>query len=136
MTKNLAIGIIIGILVVLIPSAMILMFCTPKQTPAIFQTLSDENSILFEEPCEISCDECYTVFRTVDGSHGLASSEFVEPKTVLVETEDLCYDGLEYCMNDSMMFGMVGVYSYVDGFWGEKTVPIIRLVENKEEESE
>jgi hypothetical protein len=117
-------------------AALTLTACNQKQTPAIFQTLSDENSILFEEPCEISYDECYTVFRTVDGSHGLANSEFVEPKTVLVETEDLCYDGLEYCMNDSMTFGMVGVYSYVDGFWGEKTVPIIRLVENKEEEVE
>lgn len=117
-------------------TTLVLTACSQKQTPAIFETLSEENSILFDEPKEISCGECYTVFRTIDGSHGLAISEFIEPKTVLVETEDLCYDGLECCVDDSMSFGMVGVYSYVDCFWGEKTVPIIRLVENKEEEVE
>lgn len=111
--------------------AVIMCSCVESKSP-----LKEPETILLDEPKEIECAECYTVYKTVDETHGLAKSDFVEPERVLVETEDVCYDGLECCATDWTTFVMVGIYRYDIGLAGIATVPIVKLVRNFEENEE
>ena len=118
-------GVLSGIILTFLLSA-ILVAVKSNGNPAYMSGLT-----LFEEPGDVMNDSGYEVLQDLGNGTALANSEDDIVMTVLLWNQegDSYYDNQKVTLGEGQCFRQIGIYKYTSKGMGDKTVPVVTIMD-------